>query len=252
MQLKTAQVPAWALSLTPLCPHPLETLKPMNLIGKVRPGMWIVGPDDHIYGEIEQYDEASLYVDGRRIPVSAIERLDGDRLYLSAAGAAAMLAEGTREPAANGEARLPLVEERLEVDARQVDLGEIRVHKTVEEVDEVWREPLTHEEVQVERIRVNRPVAAPEERRQEGEWLVIPIMEETIVIRKQLVVVEEIRIRKHRVTEQREGHETVRRERASIEDTRAQASSAPQSPARTNREDPAWEALRDDIRTSNG
>ena len=49
-----------------------------------------------------------------------------------------------------------------------------------------------------------------------------------------------------RVTEQREGHETVRRERVAIEETTAGTSTAPQarSDASTRERDPAWDALR--------
>jgi len=231
----------------------------MDLTEQLRPGMRILGPDGDDYGGIEGYDSETVYLAGQRIPHSAIERIEGDHLYLKAFSPASterdqappFEARPTDESiterlpvrqtadttgrghnvldaddlleGGSGEIRVPLVEERLRVDIRPVDLGEIEVRKTVETVEETWFEPVDHEEAEIERVRVNRNVDAPELPHQEGEWLVVPVMEELIVVQKQLVVVEEIRIRKHRVTEQQEIRETVRRERASVDDHRTEA-----------------------------
>jgi uncharacterized protein (TIGR02271 family) len=205
----------------------------MDLKPTLRPGMRLIGPDSHDYGAVERYDDEAVYVDGRRIPLGSLEQIDSERLHLNAAGAAAIIVEDvesrldTHRADAQGDLRIPLAEERLNVQTRPIDLGEIRVHKTVEEVEEVQRGPLNHEEVQIERVKVNRPVEAPEERRQEGEWLVIPIMEEVLVVKKQLVVIEEIRIRKQLVAEEHEVRETLRREQVTIEDTRHSADDGP-------------------------
>lgn len=234
----------------------------MDLTEQLRPGMRIFGPDGDDYGGINGYDSQAVFLADQRIPLSAIERIDGDRLYLKAFSAApvdpmetplsdrpttrlptdphatadadAAHAGGSRTlvdlsaalDRGDGEYRVPLVEERLSVSTREIDLGEIDVHKTVESVEETWYEPVTHEEVEFERVRVRRNVAAPEQPREEGEWLIIPVMEEVIVVQKQLVVVEEIRIRKHPVTEQQEVRETVRRERVTVEDRRISPSAA--------------------------
>jgi len=79
---------------------------------------------------------------------------------------------------------------------------------------------LNREDVEVQRIRVDRRVSEPEESRQEGDWLIIPVMEEVFVVEKHLMVTEEIRIRKRLMTEDAEVREIVRRERATVEDTR--------------------------------
>lgn len=223
----------------------------MDLAEQLRPGMRIFGPDGDDYGGIDGYDSQAVFLADQRIPHSAFERVDGNRLYLKPFSATATearetpLSDGptTRLPTArhaavdadgasdgvdvsaaldrgDGEYWLPLIEERLSVSTRKIDLGEIDVHKTVESVEETWYEPVIHEEVEVERVRVRRNVAAPEQPHEEGEWLVIPVMEEVIVVQKQLVVVEEIRIRKQPVTDQQEVRETVRRENVSVEDRR--------------------------------
>ena len=197
----------------------------MDLKSALRPGLHVVGPDEHDYGEIERYDDEAVYVHGQPIPITALERVDAKRVDLSATGVHYLAEprptdEGLGFDNTSKEVRVPVYEEQLSVEPRVVDLGEVRVHKTVEEREEVQRGSLNREDVQIERIKVNRAVSEPEQRRQEGDWLVIPIMEEVFVVQKQLVVTEEIRIRKQIVTEEHEVRETLRREQASIEDTR--------------------------------
>jgi uncharacterized protein (TIGR02271 family) len=226
----------------------------MDLKHALHPGMHLVGPDDRDYGEIDRYDDEAVYVRGRPIPFSALERLDAERVYLGETGAQYL---GERPPTdermgadvASGQVRVPVYEEALAVEPRVVDLGEIRVHKTVEEREEVRRGPLSREDVQIERIKVNRPVDEPEQRRQDGDWLVIPIMEEVFVVQKQLMVTEEIRIRKQLVTEEHEVRETVRREHASIEDARvARPPAAPPRGETRRDDDDAWDALHEQVR----
>jgi uncharacterized protein (TIGR02271 family) len=220
----------------------------MNLKDTLRPGMRLVGPDNHDYGAVERYDDTSVYANGRRIPFGAIERVDHDRLYLDTAGTYSLIEQDTADIGTDSQVRVPVTEERLEVGKRQIDLGEIRIHKTVEEVEQVRRGPLHREEVEIERVRVNRRVTVPEERRQEGEWLVIPVMEEVFVVEKRLVVMEEIRIRKQLMTEDREVRETVRREHASIDETRAEAPGRPTSNTDAGGDGAAWDELHAEIR----
>ena len=56
----------------------------MDLKGKLRKGLKIFGHDNREYGTIDRYDDQYAYVGERKIPVSAFERMDKDRLYLGA------------------------------------------------------------------------------------------------------------------------------------------------------------------------
>jgi uncharacterized protein (TIGR02271 family) len=165
-------------------------------------------------------------------------------------------APGTDEarPVAGSEdqVRVPIAEERVRVEKRSVELGEVRVRKMVEEVDEVRREPVVREDVEIERIKVDRHVTAPEEPRDEGDWLIIPIMEEVLIVHKQLVVSEEIRIRKRAVTEEREIRATVRRERAELDDTEIQTRPLPRESPGDRATGDTWSQLRDEIRGTDG
>lgn len=115
---------------------------------------------------------------------------------------------------------IPLAEERLKVGTRQVEIGEILIHKTVERFEDVQQVPLTREELKFERVAINRPFSGDNtliQPRHEGDWYVIPIVEEVLTVQKQLVVTEEIRIHKTQVVEEREIREILRRERVEVE-----------------------------------
>src|SRR3954470_24497606 len=103
----------------------------MDLKGKLRRRLHIFGADNHEYGTIDRYDDQYAYVGERKIPVSAFERMDKDRLYLSAQGR--QYFETTTETLGDPrEIRVPVVEERLEVERRQGEMGSVDIRKTVE------------------------------------------------------------------------------------------------------------------------
>ncbi|MEJ7931790.1 YsnF/AvaK domain-containing protein [Ramlibacter sp. AN1015] len=115
------------------------------------------------------------------------------------------------------ELTVPVIEEQLEVQRRVVETGTVRVRKHVDEVVTPVHEPVVTHRVDVERIALGRVIDAPMEVRHEGDVMVIPVMEERIVTRKELVLVEEIRIRQRRETAPTQHEVTLRRERVVVE-----------------------------------
>lgn len=89
---------------------------------------------------------------------------------------------------------VPVLEETLDVQKRSMATGVVRVHKTVREREEVIDEPLLREQVDVERVGINQVVAQAPEVRREGDVLIIPVLEEVLVVEKRLLLKEEIRI----------------------------------------------------------
>lgn len=112
---------------------------------------------------------------------------------------------------------LPLVEERLLVGKRVVETGRVRVRTIVDTHDEIARADLMHSDVEIERVPVDREVAAVPEVRQVGDTIIIPVVEEVLETRKILVLSEEIHL--HRRTRRTPFVEkvTLRRQRATIE-----------------------------------
>jgi uncharacterized protein (TIGR02271 family) len=140
------------------------------------------------------------------------------RLITNRDGARARLSGVVSTPELGGQVRIPIHEERLRVDVRGVDLGELRIHKRVERFPETVTQAVERDELEIERVRLDRLIDAPVETRQENGWLIVPIMEEVLVVTKQLVLTEEVRIRTRPVVEEQEVYETLRRERVEIED----------------------------------
>ena len=90
---------------------------------------------------------------------------------------------------------IPVVEERLEVSRERVETGRVRISKSVESREVVVDDPLKREKVRVEHVPINQVVTGDVPQvREEGDITVIPILEERVVTRTELVLVEEVRI----------------------------------------------------------
>ena len=114
---------------------------------------------------------------------------------------------------------IPVIEERLEVHREAVDTGRtLRLRKQVEEVQSDVRVPVATEVVDIQRVPVGRVVDEPPTVRHEGNVIVVPVVEERLVTRKELVLVEEIRLtRRSEVAEADAGTHVLRRERVVAE-----------------------------------
>ncbi len=112
---------------------------------------------------------------------------------------------------------IPLVEERLRVDKRAVETGRVRVRTVVDEHLARVADELESEDVSIERVPVNQEVTAVPPVREEGDTLIVPLVEEVVVVEKRLVVREELRIRRNRRREPIEESVRVRRMRAEVE-----------------------------------
>lgn len=91
---------------------------------------------------------------------------------------------------------VPVVEERVKAETRTVETGVVEIRKRVHERTEVVDQPLHSEEVEIERVPVNRVVTEPMSIRYEGETTIIPLLEEVLVVEKRLLLREEVHIRK--------------------------------------------------------
>jgi len=109
---------------------------------------------------------------------------------------------------------VPLVEETLVPVTQWHEAGALEIHKTVQTVTQELDVPVRYEEATVERVPVNRVLAEGEQpaQRQEGDTLIVPVIREEIVVVKQRILIEELRITKQTRTVTRHFAEPVRRE----------------------------------------
>jgi uncharacterized protein (TIGR02271 family) len=112
---------------------------------------------------------------------------------------------------------IPIVEEEVRVDKREVVTGRVRIRTIVETLEETARASLEGETVEVQRVPIDRVVDVAPQVRNEGDVTVIPVVEEVVVVEKRLVLKEELHVRRHRTTESVEVPVTLRKQRAIVE-----------------------------------
>ena len=115
---------------------------------------------------------------------------------------------------------IPLAAEELEVGRREVVTGRVRIRTAVESREELVDEPLSREVVEVERREIGRLVDAGEESprvREEGDLIIVPVLEEVLVVEKRLRLKEELVLRRVRTEERHQEAVTLRREVAVVE-----------------------------------
>ena len=91
---------------------------------------------------------------------------------------------------------IPILREEADVHKREVERGGVRLVKRVHTRNEDVDLSRSSEEVQVERVAVNREAEELPEPRYDGNVLVIPVVREIVTIQKKFLVTEEIRIEK--------------------------------------------------------
>ena len=114
-------------------------------------------------------------------------------------------------------AAIPLVEERVSVAKREVETGRYRIRVRVEERHETVPTELSHDEVEIERVPMNRTLTQLPSVRLEGSTTIIPVIEEVVVVEKKLVLVEEIHVRRKSNVRTEQVPVTLRSEQADIE-----------------------------------
>src|SRR5687768_17551952 len=140
-----------------------------------------------------------------------------------ATGAAGTMSSGattTRAADATGALRVPEIEERLDVEKRERQTGEVRIEKHVEERRETIPVTLEREEVHVERRDVAERPIAPGERVEafKDETISVPVRGEEAVVSKEAVVTGEVVVNKDRHTEREQVSDTVRKTHVEVDE----------------------------------
>lgn len=91
---------------------------------------------------------------------------------------------------------LPLVEEQLSVTKQRVLTGRVRIATQTETIDHLLPAELTREEVEVVRVPVDRRLDSVPDMTTEGDLTIIPVVEERLVVTRELYLREEIHVRR--------------------------------------------------------
>ena len=120
------------------------------------------------------------------------------------------MANNAELPTGDAAVTMSVLQEEISISTRTVDTGRgVRISKTVSELPFEVNEILHHDEISVRHVPIDRIVAindAPASR-YEGDTLIIPIVEEVLVVERRLRIKEEL----HVTTTRRDEHhvETV-------------------------------------------
>ena len=117
----------------------------------------------------------------------------------------------------NAEMVIPVVAEDAEIRKERRITGKVRLRKIVHHEEQTIDEPLLRERVNVERVAIGQWVDEAPPIRNEGETLVVPVVEEVLVVEKRLRLREEVRLTWCREEEHEPQHLVVRREEVSVE-----------------------------------
>ncbi len=161
-----------------------------------------------ILGELNTMEAMTelRFANGRivSVPTALLEAEQGDAF----AGTTAKLQEDGL--------RVPLVAEQLEVTKQTVVTGKVLLERTVDAYDVTVDEPLAVNSWTVERVPLGHVVQTVPAVRQENATTIYPLLEERMVLTKELVLVEEIRVTRA-VSERRDPQTfTLRRENLQV------------------------------------
>lgn len=132
------------------------------------------------------------------------------------------MSQNNELPASDDTNTVPVLEERLNLRTREVETGRVRVKLRTETEDTQLHADLRSEAVEVERIAIGRELtegeAPPQPREEEeGRVLIIPVLEEVLVVEKRLVLREELRLRRTSNSRPVDVPVTLRRQQAEVE-----------------------------------
>ena len=134
------------------------------------------------------------------------------------AGRSAVSTDSDENPRSteSGETVVPLVAEEVAVSKQVVETGRIQVARVTHEREQVIDEMLAHHTAEIERVRVGQFVDTMPAVREEDDTVVIPIVEEMLVIERRLFIKEEVRVRRVRSTERHQESVTLRHHEAVV------------------------------------
>jgi uncharacterized protein (TIGR02271 family) len=107
---------------------------------------------------------------------------------------------------------VPLFREEASLGRQRVITGRVQVSTVSHWHEEVVDAFLTHESVEIERTPLNRFVDCVPPVRQEGDTIIIPVVEEELIVERRLVLKEEVRVRRVSTTEKHQERVQLRRQ----------------------------------------
>ena len=123
---------------------------------------------------------------------------------------------------------IPVVEETATVSTRRVVSGRVRIATQTEEINHLLPTDLASVEVDVVRVPIDRRIETIPDVVTEGEVTIIPVVEERLVVTRELYLREEIHVRRIEHKETVDVPATTRRQTVQIERLPAELEQPPE------------------------
>ncbi|NLR97052.1 YsnF/AvaK domain-containing protein [Rhizobium sp. P38BS-XIX] len=117
------------------------------------------------------------------------------------------------------ERKLERVEERIHVSKKSISDGRVVLATATDIVPVLTTVNLQRDDVDVERVRLNRTVDEVPKVRVDGDTTIVPVIEERLVVQKKLVLVAEIRLRRRSTIQPQRVETELRQQRVTVERT---------------------------------
>jgi uncharacterized protein (TIGR02271 family) len=124
--------------------------------------------------------------------------------------------DADRTPDEAGETVIPLLAEEIAVSKQVVETGRVQVARITTERKQLIDELLAHQTAEIERVPIGQHVETIPAVREEGDTIVIPIVEEVLVVERRLFLKEEVRVRRVHSTVRHQESVTLRHHEAVV------------------------------------
>lgn len=111
---------------------------------------------------------------------------------------------------------VPLHAEEISISKEKLETGRVQVSTVTRENEQLVDELLTNEHVEIERIPIGKPIDARPDVREEADSIIVPVVEEVLVLERRLVLKEEVHIRRIRGTERHQERVKLRKQEAVV------------------------------------
>jgi uncharacterized protein (TIGR02271 family) len=117
----------------------------------------------------------------------------------------------------DSEVVIPLLQEEIAVQKEVVETARVAVARVTREHSELITVPLATEAVEITRVPIGRRVETMPDVRDEGDTVVIPVVEERLMIERQLFLKEELRVRRVRTSGEHKECVTLRHHEITVD-----------------------------------
>ncbi len=132
-------------------------------------------------------------------------------------------------PADSAPVVVPVLEEVAHVEKQVVETGRVVIRKHVHVDTQTVDVPSWEQQVQVQRIAVNRYVDEAPAVRYEGDVMILPVLREEVVVTKRLLLVEELHVHTQVLNTSTPQTVELRREEVHYERVKTPPAAPPQS-----------------------